>query len=90
MVARSEADERTVRTALRRTSCRNLVRPYKLFEQNRYGFAVATLNVPDEGQGFRCGFVRCRECGYRFVAVWPNGLKMVPCMFCENDMVWTK
>lgn len=68
-------------------SCRNPLRPYKLIEQNLYGFAVATLNVRDEGQGFKCAFVKCQACGYRFVAVWPVGVRLVPCMNCENEEV---
>ena len=68
-------------------SCRNPIRPYKLIEPNLYGFAVATLDVLDEGQGFHCCFSTCRECHSKFVAVWPHGVKTVPCMFCENQNV---
>ena len=68
-------------------SCRNPVRPFKLIETNRYGFAVATLDVRDEGQGFRCCFAKCWECRRMFVAVWPHRRKTVPCVFCENQNV---
>jgi hypothetical protein len=68
-------------------SCRNLIRAHKPIEDNAYGYAVATVNVRDEGQGFKCAFVRCWECDSNFVAVWPQGMKVVPCAFCENQNV---
>lgn len=71
-------------------SCRNPVRPYKLIETNRYGFAAATLDERDEGQGFRCAYVTCWECRRRFIPVWPCGRKTVPCVFCENQNVWVR
>lgn len=71
-------------------SCRNLIRPFRPIEENDYGYALASVNVRDEGQGFKCGFVKCFECRSRFVAVWPQGMKTVPCVFCANERVWTK
>lgn len=68
-------------------SCRNPVRPYKLIETNRYGFACATVNVRDEGQLWKCGFAKCWTCRRQFVAVWPCGVHVVPCVFCENQNV---
>jgi hypothetical protein len=68
-------------------SCRNPVRPYKLIKTNRYGFATATLDVVDEGQGFKCLFAKCWQCRRMFIPVCPNSFHAVPCVFCENQNV---
>jgi hypothetical protein len=68
-------------------SCRNQVRTFKLIETNRYGFAVATLDVCDERPVWKCAFAKCWKCRRMFVAVWPGSFHAVPCVFCENQNV---
>ena len=70
-------------------SCRRPEARFKPIEIG-YGFAVATLNVPDTGQGRKRAVVRCYSCGERFVAVCPQGVKVIPCLSCDNQKVWVR
>lgn len=70
--------------------CRNPVRPFKAIETNVYGFASAVIDIPDIGQGWRAQFVHCMACMSRFVAVLPRGMRVCPCVFCENQQVYAR
>ena len=54
-------------------------------DQNRYGYLVATLDINGEDD-WKCGFAKCYDCGLKFVAVRPKGVKTYPCPDCLHDI----